>query len=120
MKQTPVLDFVCEDCSNEFSAAKYTYMRMRYLSGTVLKCRTSCPKCNGEVELVLEEELRQASGNKPTKRIVVGNQEYFIHGRDRTVIPADFKQVIEEANRRLNGEEDERDQIHTEGDEDNE
>ena len=101
MKQNDKVYFKCE-CGNEWAAQDYIYITRRRIKNTTYTYRSSCPACGTTVDINSSDaRLVEPSSRTPTKRVVINNEEYYIHGRDRSVIPADLEEVIRQSNRLL-------------------
>lgn len=96
------VDFECSKCG-EFQSSPgqngfWTFTRRNKDATTTHKYNSKCPTCGAWCEVVTANEPPEGCGVKPTKRKVVGDHVYHVHGRDRNVYPADLADVIAKSN----------------------
>lgn len=84
------MKFFCEDCDEEVESGAFKMtIRDEFLNVTS-GYKGKCPICNGS--LFQEQEFKNASvpigarRQKPKQRLVIGQTEYFIHGRPKTEV----------------------------------
>ena len=96
--------FFCESCDKDVFVGRATKVTTRneYLRVTVVR-KSICPHCKSRLVKDGDEDEKSkrrpigSCNRKPTKSLVIGENQYFIHGRPKNhlISPASVKAALE-------------------------